>query len=123
MLAQRACLQAFADATYAELDGHVRRYAENRRLLLEELPRLGITELAPADGAFYVYADIAHLLRPGETSTAWCSRLLHDTGVALAPGIDFDTVRVDETVRLSFAGATADIEQALERLRTWLQPS
>ncbi len=59
----------------------------------------------PADGAFYVYADVAHLLRPGETSTAWCSRLLHDTGVALAPGIDFDTVRGgDETVRLSFAG-------------------
>jgi aspartate/methionine/tyrosine aminotransferase len=61
VLAQRACLAAFDEASYAELDGHVRRYADNRRILLEGLPRLGITELAPADGAFYAYADVGHL--------------------------------------------------------------
>ncbi len=66
-----------------------------------------------------MYADIAHLLGD-ETSTAWCSRLLHDTGLALAPGIDFDTVRGDETVRLSFAGSTADVSAALDRLAGWL---
>ncbi|MGV9744905.1 pyridoxal phosphate-dependent aminotransferase [Rhodococcus zopfii] len=122
-ISQYAALEAFGAEARAELDGHVARYAANRDLLLRGLPALGITKLAPADGAFYVYADIAHLLRPGETSTAWCSRLLHDTGVALAPGIDFDTVRGDETVRLSFAGATADIEDALGRLRAWLHAS
>ncbi len=61
VLAQWACLAAFSDASYVELDGHVARYADNRRLLLDGLPRLGITELAPADGAFYVYADVGHL--------------------------------------------------------------
>src|SRR5215218_10273388 len=57
VIAQRACLAAFSDASYAELDGHVARYAANRRLLLDGLPAIGIPELAPADGAFYVYAD------------------------------------------------------------------
>ena len=83
VLAQRACLAAFDDASYAELDGHVARYAENRRLLLDGLPRLGITELAPADGAFYVYADVGHLT---DDTMAFCHDLLARTGVALAPG-------------------------------------
>ncbi|NLE81439.1 MAG: pyridoxal phosphate-dependent aminotransferase [Rhodococcus sp.] len=115
-ISQYAAVAAFTEESRTELDGHVRRYAVNRKLLLEGLPRLGITDLAPADGAFYVYADIAHLLREGEDSTAWCARLLDATGVALAPGIDFDTARGDRTVRLSFAGATVDIEDALTRL-------
>jgi aspartate/methionine/tyrosine aminotransferase len=115
VLAQRACLAAFDDASYAELDGHVARYAGNRRLLLDGLPRLGIPELAPADGAFYVYADVGHLT--GDTM-AFCHDLLARTGVALAPGIDFDTVDGGRSVRLSFAGPGAEIEQALERLAT-----
>ncbi|MFE3291762.1 pyridoxal phosphate-dependent aminotransferase [Rhodococcus sp. NPDC059234] len=112
-VSQYAALAAFTDESLAELDGHVRRYAVNRDVLLSGLPRLGITELAPADGAFYVYADIGHLT---DDSTAWCAELLRETGVAVAPGIDFDTVHGDRTMRLSFAGATADIEEALARL-------
>ncbi|MFZ3394972.1 pyridoxal phosphate-dependent aminotransferase [Rhodococcus sp. DT1] len=119
-IAQFAAIEAFGTEARSELDGHVERYAVNRELLLDGLPDLGITELAPADGAFYVYADIRHLLLSGETSTAWCARLLHDTGLALAPGVDFDTVRGDGTVRLSFAGATADVTAALDRLAGWL---
>jgi aspartate/methionine/tyrosine aminotransferase len=115
VLAQRACLAAFDDATYAELDGHVQRYADNRRLLLEGLPRLGITELAPADGAFYAYADVGHLT---DDTMAFCHDLLARTGVAIAPGIDFDTESGDRFVRLSFPGEAAVIEQALDRLST-----
>ncbi|MEE2033935.1 pyridoxal phosphate-dependent aminotransferase [Rhodococcus chondri] len=118
-ISQFGAIEAFGAEARTELDGHVARYATNRELLLTGLPDLGITKLAPADGAFYVYADIAHLLED-ETSTAWCARLLHDTGLALAPGVDFDTVRGDETVRLSFAGSTADIDAALDRLAGWL---
>jgi aspartate/methionine/tyrosine aminotransferase len=113
VLAQRACLAAFDDASYAELDGHVARYAHNRRLLLDGLPRLGITELAPADGAFYVYADVGHLT---DDSMAFAHDLLARTGVAVAPGIDFDTVDGGRFVRFSFAGPGTDIEVALERL-------
>jgi len=93
----------------------VHRYRTNRDLLLEGLPGLGLGDLAPADGAFYAYANIAHLT---DDSTAWCARLLAETGVALAPGVDFDTVHGGSTVRLSFAGATADITEALERMGT-----
>ena len=93
------------------------RYAENRRLLLDGLPRLGITELAPADGAFYAYADIGHL---SQDTMRFCHDLLARTGVAMAPGIDFDTEVGHRFVRLSFPGDAAVIEEALERLSTAL---
>jgi len=117
VLSQYAALAAFTPAAYAELDGHVARYAENRAILLEGLPRLGIDKLAPADGAFYVYADVGHLT---EDSYAWCQRVLAETGVAMAPGIDFDTRRGNEFVRLSFAGSADEIRTGLDRLDGWL---
>ena len=117
VLSQYAAIAAFTPESYAELDGHVARYAANRALLLERLPRLGIDKLAPADGAFYAYADIAHLT---DDSHSWCLRLLEDTGVATAPGIDFDTSRGNEFVRFSFAGSAAEIEEGLDRLGGWL---
>lgn len=116
-LAQRAAVQAFTPESYAELDGHVRRYAGNRALLLDGLASLGITRLAPADGAFYVYADVGHLT---DDTMAWCRGLLATTGVAMAPGVDFDTADGHRFVRLSFAGDRGEIAQALERLSTAL---
>jgi aspartate/methionine/tyrosine aminotransferase len=120
VLAQHAALAAFTDESYAEVDGHVRRYAENRALLLEGLPRLGLDRLAPADGAFYVYADVGHLT---DDSMALCHRLLAETGVATAPGVDFDTAQGNRYLRLSFAGSTGDVETALARLSDWLPRS
>jgi aspartate/methionine/tyrosine aminotransferase len=117
VLSQYAAVAAFTEESYAECDGHVARYAENRRLLLEGLPRLGIDRLAPADGAFYVYADMGHLT---DDSMAFCHRLLAETGIATAPGIDFDTTVGNRFVRLSFAGAPAEISEALQRLERWL---
>ncbi len=117
VIAQRACLAAFDDASYAELDGHVARYAANRRVLLDGLADLGITRLAPADGAFYVYADVAHLT---DDSMAFAHDLLQRVGVAVAPGIDFDTAEGSSFVRMSFAGQQSEIEQALARLSTAL---
>ncbi|UGT39957.1 pyridoxal phosphate-dependent aminotransferase [Nocardia yamanashiensis] len=116
-ISQFAAVHAFGAEAKEELDGHVRRYAANRQLLLSGLPKLGITDLAPADGAFYAYADIAHLT---DDSMAWCTEVLDRTGVALAPGIDFDTVNGQHTVRFSFAGASADIEEALDRLERYM---
>lgn len=117
VLAQYAAVAAFTPESIAESDGHLRHYAANRALLLDGLRSMGIDRLAPTDGAFYVYADVA-----GHTddSLAFCARLLADTGVALAPGIDFDTERGNTFVRLSFAGPTTDIEEALRRIRAWL---
>jgi aspartate/methionine/tyrosine aminotransferase len=117
VLAQYAAVAAFSESSYAECEGHVARYAENRRILLEGLPRLGIDRLAPADGAFYVYADVGHLT--GD-SMAFCRRLLADTGVATAPGIDFDTASGQRFVRMSFAGSPEEVTEALDRLGGWL---
>jgi aspartate/methionine/tyrosine aminotransferase len=114
-LAQRAAVRTFTPEAIAELDGHVRRYAANRALLLDELPRLGIDRLAPADGAFYVYADVGHLT---EDTMAFAHHLLATVGVAVAPGIDFDTTDGGRFLRMSFAGDGAEIKEALARLGT-----
>jgi aspartate/methionine/tyrosine aminotransferase len=116
-LAQLAAVAAFEPESYVEIDGHVARYRTNRDLLLTGLPAIGIDKLAPADGAFYAYADVSDLT---DDSMAWCLRLLADTGVAITPGHDFDPRRGGEFVRLSFAGATEDIRAALSRLGEWL---
>jgi aspartate/methionine/tyrosine aminotransferase len=113
-LPQLAALAAFD--CRVELDANVRRYAANRALLLAELPRAGFDRLAPADGAFYIYADVAHLTNDSE---AFCRRMLAETGVAATPGVDFDTQRGSGFIRFSFAGATADIAAAAGRLIAW----
>lgn len=113
VISQLAAVAAFSPESRAELDGHVARYARNREILLDGLRELGITDVAPADGAFYVYANVEHLTHD---SLAWCKQVLAETGVALTPGVDFDPIGGGKTVRLSFAGAERDIVEALARI-------
>jgi aspartate/methionine/tyrosine aminotransferase len=113
-LSQHAGLAAM-DAS-AELDGHVAVYRRNRELLLEALPKLGLASIAPPDGAFYIWADIAHLT---DDSLAFCERLLRETGVATAPGLDFDPVDGHRFMRFSFAVSTAEVEEAIARMIPW----
>lgn len=112
-LSQVAGLAAFEPASVLELDCHVARYTVNRELLLRRLPELGITTFAPPDGAFYAYCDVSHLT---EDSQRWCEQVLAATGVALAPGCDFDPAAGHRMVRLSFCGPTTELDEALDRL-------
>jgi aspartate/methionine/tyrosine aminotransferase len=120
-LAQHAALVAMDCRD--DLQGHLATYRRNRQLLLEALPALGLDHIAPPDGAFYIYADIAGLTDEGEggDSLAFCQRLLLDTGVATAPGVDFDPVDGRRFMRFSFAVSTLEVEEALRRLRPWFQ--
>ena len=99
-----------------ELDGHLATYRRNRALLLEALPEFGLENVAPPDGAFYVYADVGGLT---DDSLVFCRQLLQDTGVATAPGIDFDPVDGHRFIRMSFAVSTPEIEDAIRRLIPW----
>ena len=116
-VSQAAALAAFTPEATQELDGHVARYARNRELLLRRLPELGITSFAPPDGAFYAWCDISHLT---EDSQAWCAEVLAATGVALAPGVDFDQASGNRMMRLSFCGSTAELDEAIDRLKAYL---
>ncbi len=98
------------------LDGYVATYARNRELLLRELPKAGFDRLAPADGAFYLYADVTHLTND---SDAFCRRMLTETGVATTPGIDFDPERGNRFLRFSFSGPEAEMAEAARRLQDW----
>jgi len=101
---------------HEELQENIAVYARNRRLLLDALPLLNLTTIAPPDGAFYVYASIAHLT---DDSLSFCRDLLLDTGVATAPGIDFDPVDGHRFIRMSFAVSTQETEDAIARMIPW----
>lgn len=120
-LAQHAAVEAFSDRSSAEAESAAARYREHRALLLDRLPALGWGRSAPADGAFYLYADVTDRIREaGDVdAVAWCRRLLDDTGVALTPGADFDAVDGTHTVRLSYATDTATLQAGLDRLQGW----
>lgn len=116
LLSQVAAAAAF-EAT-EELERVKAGYAGNRAMLLEELPRIGLPDFLPVDGAFYVYVDVR---RYTNDSRAFCRDLLAGTGVALTPGLDFDPARGHGFARLSFAGAEEDCRQTLARLKGHLQ--
>lgn len=113
-LSQYAALAVFD--CFDELDANVARYAENRAILLQELPRAGFDRLAPADGAFYLYADVA---RWTDDSLGFCRRMLDETGIACTPGVDFDPIEGHHFLRFSFAGATEDMVEVARRLKSW----
>lgn len=114
-LSQRAAVAAFD--CHEELAGNIAVYARNRELLLRELPKAGIDRFAPADGAFYLYADISHLT---DDSERFCRDMLAQTGVAATPGTDFDIGAGKRYVRFSFAGSTEIMAEAAARLTDWL---
>lgn len=113
-LSQRAAVAAFD--CHDELQANLRRYAANRDLLLRELPKAGFGDLAPSDGAFYIYADVGDRTND---SQEFCARILRETGVAITPGLDFDGERGHRTVRFSFAGTTEEVAAAAEALKRW----
>ena len=110
-LSQLAALAAF-DCT-EELEANVARYAHNRRLVLDGLAAAGFDHLAPADGAFYVWADTSHL---SDDSQALCRQWLDELGIAATPGVDFDLCRGHQHVRFSYAGAADELAEAMELL-------
>jgi aspartate/methionine/tyrosine aminotransferase len=113
--------QIAAEAAFdgrAELENVRRGYEENREILLEELPRVGLDSFLPADGAFYLYVDVS---RFSSDSLAFTKRLLEEAGVAITPGVDFDPLRGQNFVRLCYAGARADMREAVERIGDWLR--
>ena len=117
--AQVAALAAFGEQAEAEARRAIDSYAEGRALVSAASSRLGWRE-APAEGAFYVYADISSSLREGEDSRVWCTALLDEAGVAITPGWDFDRVNGGHTVRLSLAVGPQQVAEALARIEAWL---
>jgi aspartate/methionine/tyrosine aminotransferase len=113
--------QIAAEAAFegrVELEAVRRTYEENRRILLDGLPRSGFDTFLPADGAFYLYADIS---RFSTDSAAFARRMLEEAGVAATPGVDFDPQRGGNYLRLSYAGSADDMREAVEWIGNWLR--
>ena len=111
-LAALAALQS-----HDEMQENLAVYRQNRRLMLSGLPEAGLTQIAPPDGAFYIYADISEF---GVDSRSFAAEVLQEAGVALTPGLDFDPIRGHQTIRLSYAQATEEIIEGLRRLKRFM---
>lgn len=113
-LSQYAAIAAFD--CLEELEANKSVYVANRELLLEELPKAGFTDILPADGAFYLYADVRHMTND---SVAFAKAMLDEAGVAATPGTDFDTGRGRHYLRFCYSGTTGRMREAARRLRDW----
>jgi aspartate/methionine/tyrosine aminotransferase len=114
-ISQYAALECFNHLDV--LDGVVDEYRVNRDILLNALPKIGFDELAPAEGAFYIYAEISKL---ANDSTEFCRRMMHECGVVAVPGVDFDRENGHRFIRFSFSASRDRIEEAVKRLGRWL---
>ena len=114
--AQHAAIAAFTEESYREADAAVAAFGDARAIVLDAIDDLGWTGVAPADGAFYVYAGIAGQLGPYTDSEAWCAALLEHHGVALTPGTDFDRRDGGTAVRLSLAAGPESVAAAIIRI-------
>jgi aspartate/methionine/tyrosine aminotransferase len=119
--AQHAAIQAFTESSYSEAGTAVQAFADARTTLLDAVPELGWTSVAPADGAFYVYAGLGDRLGEFADSVAWCAALLDEEGVALTPGTDFDRVDGGGFVRVSLSAGPEAVALALVRILRFQQ--
>jgi aspartate/methionine/tyrosine aminotransferase len=111
--------QVTAEAAFdchEELQANVARYRRSRDLLLQALPQAGFARLSPAEGAFYLWADVSDRTND---SVAFCARMLNEVGVAATPGVDFDRARGGRFIRFSYCGPEADMREAAQRLKSW----
>ena len=115
-LSQIAAEAAFEGA--AEMEAIKRGYQENRRILIEGLPKAGLTKFLPADGAFYLYADVSDFT---SDSFAFASEMLEKAHVAATPGVDFDPVHGRAFIRFSYARSAAEMQEAVARIAHWLK--
>ncbi|MSO97597.1 MAG: aminotransferase class I/II-fold pyridoxal phosphate-dependent enzyme [Rhodospirillaceae bacterium] len=113
---QHAALAAFD--CIDELEANVAIYARNREVLLRRLPEIGFPKFSPPDGAFYFYVHVAHL---GLGSPEVCRKILHEAGVAVTPGLDFDPVHGRDWMRLSYAVSEGEIAEACNRIGAWMK--
>jgi aspartate/methionine/tyrosine aminotransferase len=114
-LSQIAAEAAF-DGT-AEMEEIKRGYLENRRILIEGLPRAGLSKFLPADGAFYLYADVSDFTAD---SFKFAGEMLEKAHVAATPGVDFDPVHGRQFIRFSYARSAQEMREAVERIARWL---
>ena len=115
-LSQMSAIYAFEGES--EMKDIINNYKINRNTLINGLKDIDILNIAPCDGAFYIYADIGHLT---DNSMQFCLDLLRGTGVAITPGIDFDSVDGKSFVRFSYACDKNSINKATEKLINWVK--
>jgi aspartate/methionine/tyrosine aminotransferase len=115
-LSQIAAEAAFDGA--AEMEEIKHGYQENRRILIEGLPKAGLTRFLPADGAFYLYADVSDFT---SDSFEFAKQMLEQAQVAVTPGLDFDPIHGRSFIRLSYARSAEEMREAVDRIAHWLK--
>jgi aspartate/methionine/tyrosine aminotransferase len=116
-----ALSQIAAEAAFdgrAEMEAVKHGYEDNRRILLDGLPKAGFETFLPVDGAFYLYAEVSRFC---DDSFEFAKRMLEETQVAVTPGVDFDPQQGKRFIRFCYAGSAAEMHEAVERIAGWLR--
>lgn len=115
-LSQIAAEAAFDGA--AEMEEIKHGYQVNRRILIDGLPKAGLTRFLPADGAFYLYADVSDFT---SDSFEFAKQMLEQARVAATPGLDFDPIHGRSFIRFSYARSPDEMREAVDRIAEWLK--
>ncbi len=114
----KVIIDNYPDDLVEEMDAIKRGYEANRRILIEGLPQAGLDNFLPADGAFYLYANVARFTND---SLDFAKKMLEEAGVAATSGVDFDTSRGTHYLRFCYAGSAEEMHEAVERIGNWLK--
>lgn len=116
-IAQQAAVTCFTDEVEQTCFARVAEFRQRRDFLMQALPTLGLPVVANPDGAFYVYVDVSNF---SKDAMQFCADVLSQAGVALSPGIDFGGPNPKTSIRIAYTVSLARLEQAIERLKTFL---
>ena len=91
-------------------------YDRRRRLIYNGLRDIGVESFEP-EGAFYIYPNIGKF---GLSSEQFCEKLLYEHKCAIVPGIAFGAAG-EGFARISYAYSVKHINQALERMESFIK--
>jgi aspartate/methionine/tyrosine aminotransferase len=116
-VAQHAALACFEPDALAEYERRRLEFHRRRDFIVPALAGLGLPVPVRPDGAFYAWADCS-----AQAASSWdfCFDLMRRAHVALTPGRDFGRAASERFLRLSFASAMPQLEEAVGRLHAAL---
>ncbi len=115
-IAQYSALKVFE--CLKELNDLVKIYQSTRNQVDQILNKIPVIDFNKPEGSFYFYIDIK---KTNLDSFEFVNKLMHETGVVLTPGIDFDKKNGKSTVRLSFSSKQDIVLEATEILYDWFK--
>jgi len=114
-IAQYSALKAFE--CEKEFEENNKMYNLNREYVNKILKSTPWNKFSRSLGGFYSYINISDY---SYNCSEVVNKLLNETGVALTPGIDFDSENGNLAIRLSFSNEHSILKEGMTVLKNWI---